>query len=81
VDEIVRAFDSSVHQLNDFAPRVSDLLRQLLAERGLRVHTVEARVKERTSLARKVKEHEPPYASLQDVTDVLGARRRLVPTL
>lgn len=70
----MRAFDSGVHQLNEFAPRVSDLLRQLLAERGIRVHTVEARVKERSSLARKVKEHEPPYASLRDVTDVLGAR-------
>jgi putative GTP pyrophosphokinase len=74
VDEILRAFDSWVLDVGDVAPQVRDLLRQLLTDRGVVVHSVEARAKARSSLARKVATHTPPYASLRDVTDVLGAR-------
>lgn len=74
MDEILRAFDSWVLDVGDVAPQVRDLLRQLLTDRGVVVHSVEARAKARSSLARKVATHTPPYASLRDVTDVLGAR-------
>ena len=74
VDEILRAFDVKMRELSDFAPHVEELLCQLLADRGIRVHSVDAGVKERSSLARKVGAHQPAYASLRDVTDVLRAR-------
>ena len=74
VEEILRAFDLKERELSDFAPRVERLLRELLADRGIRVHSVDAGVKERSSLARKVGAHQPAYASLRNVTDVLRAR-------
>jgi hypothetical protein len=63
VEEILRAFDLKERELSDFAPRVERLLRELLADRGIRVHSVDAGVKERSSLARKVGAHQPAYAS------------------
>lgn len=74
MEDILRAFDLRVRELDDLRWRVRDLLRQLLVDRGIRVHSVEARVKERSSLARKAEKHEPPYVSLREITDILGAR-------
>lgn len=74
VDEILGAFDSKAREFSDLAPHLEQLLSQLLGDRGIRVHSVDAGVKERLSLARKVEAHEPAYPSLRDVTDVLRAR-------
>ena len=74
MEELLRDFDARRSYLDDLAPRIRDLLGQLLAERGLLVHSVAARVKERPSLERKVRRHKPPYRSLGDVTDLVGAR-------
>jgi ppGpp synthetase/RelA/SpoT-type nucleotidyltranferase len=50
------------------------LLQQLLSSRGFVAHSVSARVKEASSLRRKLRRHHPPYESLDRVTDLLAAR-------
>jgi ppGpp synthetase/RelA/SpoT-type nucleotidyltranferase len=73
-EEILRAFDGRSGLLGELSLRVKDLLDRLLDERGIRVHSVATRVKERASLERKVRRHDPPYVSLDDITDLVGAR-------
>ncbi|MHB8397920.1 MAG: GTP pyrophosphokinase [Candidatus Limnocylindrales bacterium] len=74
MDEILGAFDLKRRELEDFASRVERLLRQLLTDRGDPFHAVNAEVKGRSSLERKVETHRPPYGSLREVTDALRAR-------
>lgn len=50
------------------------LLTDLLRQEGISPHSVQCRVKEHASLARKVSTRENRYASLDDVTDCLGLR-------
>ena len=54
--------------------RVSTLIEELLDERRLRVHSVSYRVKDKGSLERKLGRTPDKYASLEQVTDVLGLR-------
>ena len=60
--------------LEELRRRIQDLISQLLADGGLRVHALEARVKDGPSLERKWRHHNPPYTSLDDLTDLLGVR-------
>jgi ppGpp synthetase/RelA/SpoT-type nucleotidyltranferase len=55
-------------------PKVETLMKDLLSERGARVHSVTHRVKQRESLERKLARAEKEYARISDITDVLGLR-------
>jgi ppGpp synthetase/RelA/SpoT-type nucleotidyltranferase len=74
LEEILRDFQARRALLNELRPRIENLLWELLSSRGLRAHAVSARVKEETSLRRKLARHSPPYESLDRVTDLLAAR-------
>jgi len=74
VDEILRDFDRRKGLLDELHGRVELLLHELLDDRGIRVHSVESRVKGRESLERKVRGHVPPYETLEAITDLVGAR-------
>jgi GTP pyrophosphokinase len=74
VDHILMEFDSRKMVLAELAAKVQDLLKQLLTERGLHVHEVNARLKDRASLENKIRRHDPPYGSLGEITDLVGTR-------
>ena len=73
-EQILREFDDREASFTELRLRVKDLVDKLLDERGIRVHTVVARVKKRPSLERKLHRHDPPYPSLDAITDLVGAR-------
>lgn len=57
-----------------FAAQLKDLLERLLKSDEIPVHAVEARVKDRMSLERKLLRQDRHYSSLTEVTDLVGAR-------
>ena len=54
--------------------RMETLLRQLLREREIPVHSISSRLKSRGSLAKKVERKGTSYSDLSDVTDLAGLR-------
>ena len=54
--------------------KLRPLIMELLEARSLQVHSVDYRVKEWDSLAKKIKRKSAKYSSLGDVTDILGIR-------
>jgi putative GTP pyrophosphokinase len=60
--------------LEDLRPRLKDLIEQLLRDAGVRVHSVDCRVKETDSLHRKLHRTPGKYQSLVEVADCLGVR-------
>jgi putative GTP pyrophosphokinase len=65
-----------VHQqlLTEFGPRVEALLREVLRERDIRVHSVTHRVKAAAQLEKKVSRPGADYDTLSDIHDLLGLR-------
>lgn len=53
---------------------VEMLVKHLLREKGIRLHSVNCRVKDAKSLEKKLASKEEKYESLDDVTDCLGLR-------
>ena len=57
-----------------FATKVETLLRDIVADKKLPVHSVSSRVKTRHSLEQKLKRPGSSYRALSDVTDLVGMR-------
>lgn len=70
---ITDQYDREYSLYSDYASALNSLIRDLLAAERIKVHSVEGRVKDRTSPARKVLS-DLKYLSLHDVTDVAGLR-------
>lgn len=66
-----RAALPGLERLNKLVPEV---LRKAIEAEGIRVHTIEHRVKSYDSLAEKLDTKEGKYRHLADITDVLGLR-------
>ena len=60
--------------LEELRPRVKTLIRILSKEHGVEVHDVQARVKEKSSLKKKIEEKQGKYHDLKDITDTVGIR-------
>lgn len=74
VARILEEYDSERDRLEQFRRKVELLVRELLAAKGHRVHSVSSRVKERDSLERKAHSTARKYSALVDVTDLVGIR-------
>ncbi len=71
---ILEEYRSVLPVLERMKTLVLAALREALSRNGLEVTTVEARVKTEASLAGKLALKGQKYASLSDITDILGAR-------
>ena len=67
------AHDRRRNVYSDYALALHSLIRELLAAETFTPHSIQQRVKDRTSLARKALSI-VEYASLSDITDVVGVR-------
>jgi putative GTP pyrophosphokinase len=72
--DILNEFDHCKALQEELAARLDRLLKELVAEAGIRTHSVTTRVKDRESLRRKVDANPGKYSSLGQVTDVCGSR-------
>lgn len=66
--------DDRLRLCSDFAPPVESLVREVVKESGLSVHSINSRVKTKPSLERKLSKRRGSRADLASVTDVLGIR-------
>lgn len=71
--DILIDFDVKKDVYNSFAKTVADLLERLLIAKNTSFHSISFRCKKRNSLERKI-ETKQSYASLEDITDLAGAR-------
>lgn len=74
IDRILGEYDSRKALLLVCSSKLRALLDEVLLEAGCKVHSVTTRVKDRDSLKKKLERPDVQYRSLDDVTDVLGAR-------
>jgi ppGpp synthetase/RelA/SpoT-type nucleotidyltranferase len=70
---IMEEYDAQRGLYSDYALTLQSLIRDLLAADNFRPHSIQQRVKGRTSLARKVLSH-VEYVSANDITDIVGVR-------
>jgi ppGpp synthetase/RelA/SpoT-type nucleotidyltranferase len=73
-ETLLAEYERALPQLQVLARQLEARLELLLAERGVMVHFVSSRVKSAPSLARKLARPDKTYASLWDVTDLVGLR-------
>lgn len=74
VARLLADYDARCSLCEEYRQRLEALVRQLLSEAGMRVHSVTSRVKERPSIEKKLRDRAARAATLQDVTDVVGVR-------
>ncbi|WP_161627506.1 GTP pyrophosphokinase [Pseudogulbenkiania ferrooxidans] len=72
-DLIMQDFDSSSKRLERLAEKIKNLTIGLIEESGLPYHSISARVKNRSSLEKKIVKKEK-YSYLHEITDVIGIR-------
>ena len=60
--------------LEQLSKKVNDQLRQVLREQAVELSAIECRVKTEQSLAGKLERKGDKYASLEDITDLVGLR-------
>lgn len=60
--------------LEELRPRVKTLIEILSKENSIEVHDVQARVKEKNSLKKKIEKKQGKYHDLKDITDIVGIR-------
>lgn len=67
-------YDRATANLNAFGGALVQLINELLRDRGVHVHRVDFRVKERTSATRKIRDADDRYSGFDDLHDLLGVR-------
>lgn len=73
-DRILSAYDEGKSSYFDLAEKVSALLKTIIGEAGVVLHSATFRCKDRQSLARKIGMPGKSYKSLYDITDIAGIR-------
>ncbi|WMT17003.1 GTP pyrophosphokinase [Serratia fonticola] len=73
MDDILTSFDEKKSSYDSFATSLKSLLNNLLLNNDMSVHSIESRVKERSSLELKIARKEK-YKAINEVTDIVGVR-------
>jgi ppGpp synthetase/RelA/SpoT-type nucleotidyltranferase len=70
---ILTEYTGSKHKFESFAHTLEQLLRTLIHDSGVRIHSVNSRVKGETSLRNKIRSN-AKYEQLSDIKDIAGIR-------
>lgn len=73
-DKLLEQFDERYDNLQGCAGKLCDLIGDILNANGQRVHSINARVKQRASLQQKLERPDANYEVLSEVTDLIGIR-------
>jgi putative GTP pyrophosphokinase len=74
MSEVLAEYDRTVALYAAFVQKVESLMRDLLGDSKIGVHSITSRLKQRTSLAGKITKVTGRYESVSDITDVVGVR-------
>ena len=74
MNTILKDYDERKEVLSDFTIKMEQLLSELLKNNGIQIHQVSSRMKERSSLEKKIIRKEDKYKSLNEITDIVGIR-------
>ena len=74
MNPILQEYDSSKNILDTLDKTLLTLVNSLLEQKNIRVHQVQTRVKDRSSLEGKVLRKGKKYEALSDITDIVGVR-------
>ncbi|MEW6419083.1 MAG: hypothetical protein AB1480_13355 [Nitrospirota bacterium] len=72
VESILGDYDHQCPLYSDFKDKIKSLISELLKENNFKVHSIEARVKDKDSLREKLVRSEGRYLKLSDITDITG---------
>ena len=72
--KILEQYREKTSVYREFTDRVEDLVSVLLEESGIRVHSISSRMKDCSSLERKIDKNSGKYTELKDITDIAGVR-------
>ena len=73
-EALLEQYREQLPLLEQLAKKVNDQLRQVLREQAVELSAIECRVKTEQSLAGKLERKGDKYASLEDITDLVGLR-------
>ncbi|RFP66636.1 (p)ppGpp synthetase [Hymenobacter lapidiphilus] len=73
-DNILIEYDNNAHIYSALAPKLKQLLHDILFERGIEVHSITSRPKSRVSLIGKLAKVDAHYKQLSEITDLVGLR-------
>ena len=71
---ILNEYDSDHPELVKYTDCAVDLLRRLIEQNRIPIHSITGRVKGKSSLEAKISRPDKSYSQLQDVTDISGIR-------
>lgn len=74
MNPILKEYDSSRNVLDNFDKTLLTLISSLLEQKNIRVHQVQTRIKNRSSLENKIIRKSEKYKVLNDITDIVGVR-------
>ena len=74
LEDILKDYDETCSLYESFTIKMHDLVKELLEENDVSVHSVTCRVKERDKLEEKVRKSNGKYEKLEDITDISGLR-------
>ena len=71
---LLEQYDQKLSLYKMFASEVEHLIRSILHAKGIKYNAITSRVKERTSVSEKITRKNGKYATLAEMTDVVGLR-------
>lgn len=71
---LIEEYDARIHKLVALASKLDTLISDLLVAEDIRVHSIATRVKDRASLETKIAKSAGKYLTLEQITDLCGAR-------
>src|SRR5947207_696597 len=73
-ESLLAEFNAQSDLYRRFTRSIESLVSQLLHEKGLKIHSVTSRTKDRLSLEKKIGRKLGKYTRLSDITDLSGVR-------
>src|SRR5690606_29316059 len=73
-ENILKQFDDVGLLYSSLGIKLKDILTELLKDNNIGVHNINCRLKDRSSLERKIDTKKDKYEKLEEITDVCGIR-------
>ena len=71
--KMIQEYELSLHSFKSFQLKMENLISSLLESKKIKVHNISARIKEKTSLEKKINSKNK-YSNLAEITDIVGLR-------